>query len=426
MTEHLLIKSPEALIEWLESYNWFDGAHLSNFSTGQPIPHYENSPPAVITFDLTYMSAGNFVAGTDKTLSGFRVRASGVSEFTASEPQVYDENYHIEGIEVDDECAKLKMHMADNIWLTCDQLDIVRKPDRVSKISPWLSDSEVSFAVSGMSKPTPEWWIQRFAQYGVDVAWRILGGAAVRPEDVPLNDYTGWFLLETEEIGKTNKGLMIRHTSESDDGFYMSMEWWHPHLTSQVKVWSALAKIVGSWEQCEVTCGNCSLTNKDWARIVADGDEHLASLYPGTERLSRYFPRIRPVDLDCMPTQAAIDAQVRHDFEALLRFYSAEAGGRQTNFVPQQLYKPDLCYKGFPDEYFMIWPTFLTDNEVPFEREHLVDISQPIKALMTIVSDDLRTAVHQKRIAPGVEFYLREGRRIVAEGKVLNVLDLYS
>lgn len=73
----------------------------------------------------------------------------------------------------------------------------------------------------------------------------------------------------------------------------------------------------------------------------------------------------------------------------------------------------------------MIWPTFLDTDGSPFERGAIVDISKPITALMTIISDELRVSEHQKRISPGVEFYLRRGSGTNAEGKVLRILDLH-
>ena len=116
----------------------------------------------------------------------------------------------------------------------------------------------------------------------------------------------------------------------------------------------------------------------------------------------------------------------RHDFEATIRFLSAKEGGRQTNFVPQHLYRPNFSYKDNLEAAFMIWPTFLKDDGIEIEKGIMVDTSMPVTAYMTIISDKLRKIEHQKKLSSGVEFVLLEGNRIVANGIVLRILELHS
>lgn len=124
--------------------------------------------------------------------------------------------------------------------------------------------------------------------------------------------------------------------------------------------------------------------------------------------------------------EASQPVAIRYDFEASIRFLSAEEGGRRSTYVPQQLYRSDFRYKDFSDDLFMIWPTFLLDDGTPFERGELVDTSKTLNAFMTIIDDKLRVSLHRKRLTPGVDFYLCEGGRVVAEGKVLRIVELHS
>ncbi|CAN5550000.1 hypothetical protein BH11CYA1_BH11CYA1_43930 [soil metagenome] len=114
---------------------------------------------------------------------------------------------------------------------------------------------------------------------------------------------------------------------------------------------------------------------------------------------------------------------IRYDFEASLRFLSAEEGGRKSISIFQG-YRPDFRYKHGLEEGFMIWPSFLSVDSFPLDKGSVVDTSRQLKAFMTIISDELRVSVHQKRLSPGVEFYLIEGSRIVADGQVVKILDL--
>lgn len=45
---------------------------------------------------------------------------------------------------------------------------------------------------------------------------------------------------------------------------------------------------------------------------------------------------------------------------------------------------------------------------------------------MPIISDELRVTEHRKRIKEGLKFFVREGRKIVAEGVVTRIVDLFS
>jgi len=456
----MLISTQDALIQWLESYDWFDTSEITDYLSTLRISADTGKVPETVTFKLSFVSAGSLTAGGEQTIRCFLFQPIGVSEWRANDIVACFEGMHTQGLEVDDESTKLRLIIDENIYLTCEELEIVEQPEQVVKVVPWLSDSMVSIIVRGEAKPAPVWWIERFTEYGVNVAWRILGDVAVPAERVPKDDYTGWFLQEVDAIESTEHGLMVSFSQETASSFHASFDW-HPYEASQARIWPALAQIIAGFKDCDVQCGNCRLTGTQWQQAVFDGQQYVATLYPGSNE-ARRFP-IRLVCLLCNSEFVASTAgndfyggyycvpcrvnrshlfleaplprgkspsdfpeRIRYDFEATIRFLPYEEGGPNTSCIPQQLYRPDFSYKDQLQDAFMIWPIFLADDGVPFERGALVDISKPVNAFMTIISDDLRICEHQKRISPGVEFCLRTGSQIVADGKVLRILDLYS
>lgn len=118
-------------------------------------------------------------------------------------------------------------------------------------------------------------------------------------------------------------------------------------------------------------------------------------------------------------------SSIRNDFEVRLRFLSAEEGGRQTAWVAQG-YRCDFAYKDEMDAAFMIWPVFVDDDGKPLADGTRVSTDKPVNARMLIVNDELRVTEHRHRIKEGLDFYLREGWKIVAEGVVTRIVDLFE
>jgi translation elongation factor EF-Tu-like GTPase len=115
----------------------------------------------------------------------------------------------------------------------------------------------------------------------------------------------------------------------------------------------------------------------------------------------------------------------RKDFEVRLRFLTADEGGRQTTWVKQG-YRCDFSYENELDAMFMIWPLFLDELGEPLATNTTVKTVEPVSAQMVIINDKLRVTEHRQRIKVGIKFFLREGNKIVAEGVVTRILDLFT
>jgi translation elongation factor EF-Tu-like GTPase len=95
------------------------------------------------------------------------------------------------------------------------------------------------------------------------------------------------------------------------------------------------------------------------------------------------------------------------DIEAEITFVPAEEGGRSTPAFSG--YRPQFYYDGHD------WDA---DQEYPDVESVLP--GETVRALLRFISPD----AHLGRLHPGTEFQVREGARIVARGRVTQILHL--
>ena len=113
----------------------------------------------------------------------------------------------------------------------------------------------------------------------------------------------------------------------------------------------------------------------------------------------------------------------RDDFEARLRFFTKEEGGRRSPIFNGIRW--DLTYADEPGGLYMIPPDIVDENGDSFARETQLSVDTPLAARMFIVVDEMREQVHRSRLRVGVKFFLREGARLVAEGEVTRITGLH-
>lgn len=114
------------------------------------------------------------------------------------------------------------------------------------------------------------------------------------------------------------------------------------------------------------------------------------------------------------------------DFEAVIRIFSAEEGGRVS--PPSNGIRWDFAYAEDPpaNDLFMIRPDFydLNGDSLPTDRQLSIGIELP--ARMTVLNNEVREQVHRARIREGVRFYCQEGPKRVAEGRVTRITGLFA
>ncbi len=114
------------------------------------------------------------------------------------------------------------------------------------------------------------------------------------------------------------------------------------------------------------------------------------------------------------------------DFEAIIRIFSTEEGGRIT--PPYNGIRWDFAYA--EDDVpatglFMIWPDFVDETGDSLPTDQALPIGVALRARMTVVVDEMRSKLHRERISVGTEFYCHEGPKRVATGTVTKLTGLF-
>lgn len=112
---------------------------------------------------------------------------------------------------------------------------------------------------------------------------------------------------------------------------------------------------------------------------------------------------------------------MKPDFLISYKFYSESDGGRKQ--LPSQGYRSDWTYKDDDGLHlYRIWPRFLDCDGNEHCSYQVIDSTG--LANMYIVSGELAESVHQGRVEVGVQGYLMEGSRRVAEAEIIELLNI--
>jgi len=116
--------------------------------------------------------------------------------------------------------------------------------------------------------------------------------------------------------------------------------------------------------------------------------------------------------------------QEEPDFDAVIRIYSHEEGGRER--PPRNGIRWKFAYANDPlgEVLYAIWPDFVDEAGNSLPSDVPLPIGAEIPARMTIAVKGTRAEVHRPRIAEGVRFYCHELGRRVAEGRVTHITGL--
>jgi hypothetical protein len=118
-------------------------------------------------------------------------------------------------------------------------------------------------------------------------------------------------------------------------------------------------------------------------------------------------------------------ARVPHDFEAAVRIFSLEEGGRKSPAFNHIRW--DFVYAdGAPGELYMIWPDFVDRNGKSLPADKPLPLDVELSARMTVVVEEMRAKVHRARINVGTRFFCCDGPRRVAEGRVTKITGLFD
>jgi hypothetical protein len=112
------------------------------------------------------------------------------------------------------------------------------------------------------------------------------------------------------------------------------------------------------------------------------------------------------------------------DFEALIRIYRTDEGGRK--LPPNNGIRWDFCYAGDSiDNLYMIFPDFYDKSGSSLPQDKPLPIDTELPARMLILNDEFRVRIHRDRIKVGLRFFCHEGPKAVATGYVTRITGLH-
>jgi translation elongation factor EF-Tu-like GTPase len=117
---------------------------------------------------------------------------------------------------------------------------------------------------------------------------------------------------------------------------------------------------------------------------------------------------------------------VPDDFEAVIRIFTSEEGGRLTPTFNGIRW--DFCYADDrPEErLWAIYPDFFDSSGNTIPRDVPLPMAIESCTRMSVLNDEIRKTVHRERIQVGTQFFCHEGARRVAIGRVTKITGLFD
>lgn len=111
---------------------------------------------------------------------------------------------------------------------------------------------------------SPADWAAWLRAEGQNAAWRIYGDPARPPDQVPEDNYEGWFLQSHEVFATTIGGLFFFSCHEEGAGFVLSIQ----RDEAPEELWAAMQRVIGRFAKLEVSSGNCRFSRQEWLERV--------------------------------------------------------------------------------------------------------------------------------------------------------------
>lgn len=242
-----------AFERWLVANHWFQDAFVDSIS---PVP----GPVAqlAVCFELRYQVDGGLVAGQKRTMRRIQLRCSGLRRFEFEWGE-FSEGNCIEGIETLDGASSpiaFAIEVPGRLIVEAIRAEVVELPDLVEVVPAWESEDEAHVTLAD-ELPTPLAIIERaMERTGVPLVWRMHGGEARSPADVPTL-FDGWFLQRADRVLQTDGGIMLL-VGKSAEGFHTLLLRTMSDELAPV-LWSSVLCVFASFGVARARCGNREL-----------------------------------------------------------------------------------------------------------------------------------------------------------------------
>lgn len=262
------LSSNVELQSWLQEHKWFEDAFVRELT---PIPDtHATHPPTHGYLKLGFAIGGSFEAGKTIESQVFLLTAMEVRDWSFDGDPSCTPGHCTDGLELleSDEGIAFTIDLPGRFRAICSRLRIEELPSISERVQPWLSDREIYAKIPHMPLPTPRDWVEMFRTRGVEVVWRYYHGEPRETDEVPVEDYSGWYLQSPGKVPVTSGGLFFFHCHPEPDGFSV-------HLTNDDAedpwVFQCAAKILGSLPDSVIHCGNCKLSGGQWLEWLEHG-----------------------------------------------------------------------------------------------------------------------------------------------------------
>lgn len=257
------IEHYDQLESWAQEHSYFQDGRVISMT---PIPGLESDAvPTTVTVELGYPIKGTYEANSEMVYRAFRLLAQGVTEYYFdSEWQEFSFDGCINGLDtmLTAEGIDFLIDIPPRVRLKCSVLHAVELPHFVEIVRPEPSETKFTLVVSRQPLPSPAFWLDEFAQKGIDLAWHVLGGAPVDLASVPSANYEGWFLQDPGDMSDKKPGLLFDVCRATPDGFSVSLE----RRGLKDRIWYAAMESVEAFAPAmiQIQSGNCTFTLEEW------------------------------------------------------------------------------------------------------------------------------------------------------------------
>jgi hypothetical protein len=203
------ITSADAQAKAFEEFGWFEGGQCTSVSP----PPGDARMPECVELVLRDFGTGGLEPGDMRTYCVLKLTATGVQEWSFEGQKFNHVPDHVtEGAEPVETPAGFgfTVDVPTAVRLVASSFEFERLPDVTEAVASWTSDRELHVTAPGAKLPAPAQWVEALIREDVEVAWRIYGDATTPTEDVPKEDYVGWFLARPSRLNEDDGGLFFR------------------------------------------------------------------------------------------------------------------------------------------------------------------------------------------------------------------------
>ena len=258
------IKTKYDFEKWLSENHWFADGRLQ---ATEPLPSLPgHSVASEATIELAYQIKGNYKANSKAVYRVFKLYLKGIEEYHIPEKESLIPEHCMEGvelIELDDNIG-FTLDVPLNFTIVCSEIIVEQLPDLIETVKPWLSEREIFARIIGESMLSPKDWVSLFMKKGHDVVWHIYSGEPKNVNEVPMDNYEGWYLQVKSDLDIKLQGIFFFSCKTEENGFRFQIQ----NQGASKELWHSAKTIIGKFNNVEVRCGNCEFTGPEWIETL--------------------------------------------------------------------------------------------------------------------------------------------------------------